>query len=183
MKRFLINTDVVDAQGVQTWYVDAESEDEALEKFNAGAGEIYENEVEVTKLGDPEICGETTLDDFGDQDNGLTADAAEQGEQGQAVASIYITPSGEREFDDWKCSLPVGRNILYTTPPTPPAGVPYGWDEWERKTFDLAIEYAKAGVGMPQWEVLRDHVRSARTMLSAALQPAAQMQEVTNAKT
>lgn len=33
------------------------------------------------------------------------------------VASIYITPSGEREFDDWKCDLPVGRNILYTTPP------------------------------------------------------------------
>lgn len=34
----------------------------------------------------------------------------------EPVASIYITPAGEREFDDWKCDLPVGRNILYTHP-------------------------------------------------------------------
>ena len=36
---------------------------------------------------------------------------------GEAVASIYITPGGAREFDDWKCDLPVGRTVLYTTPP------------------------------------------------------------------
>jgi len=42
--------------------------------------------------------------------------ALEQPEQ-EPVASIYISQSGEREFDDWKCKLPIGRNLLYTTPP------------------------------------------------------------------
>lgn len=32
----------------------------------------------------------------------------------EPVASIYITPAGEREMDDWKVKLPPGRNILYT---------------------------------------------------------------------
>lgn len=35
---------------------------------------------------------------------------------GEAVASIYITPDGSREMDDWKHDLPVGQNILYTQP-------------------------------------------------------------------
>lgn len=38
-----------------------------------------------------------------------------QGEQ-KPVASIYVTLGGEREFDDWKCALPVGRNLLYPWP-------------------------------------------------------------------
>jgi hypothetical protein len=42
--------------------------------------------------------------------------ALEQPQQ-EPVASIYISQSGEREFDDWKCKLPIGRNLLYTTPP------------------------------------------------------------------
>jgi hypothetical protein len=33
------------------------------------------------------------------------------------VASIFISGIGEREFDDWGHNLPVGRNLLYTTPP------------------------------------------------------------------
>ena len=33
------------------------------------------------------------------------------------VASIYITVHGEREFDDWRCDLPIGRTELYTAPP------------------------------------------------------------------
>lgn len=37
----------------------------------------------------------------------------------EPVASIYISQSGEREFDDWKCKLPIGRNLLYNTPPAP----------------------------------------------------------------
>ena len=36
--------------------------------------------------------------------------------QAEPVASIYITPSGDREFDDWKGALPVGRNVLYAAP-------------------------------------------------------------------
>ena len=35
---------------------------------------------------------------------------------GEPVASIYISPNGEREFDDWRVELPVGRNLLYTAP-------------------------------------------------------------------
>ena len=35
---------------------------------------------------------------------------------GEPVASIYVTESGDREFDDWRVDLPVGSNILYTTP-------------------------------------------------------------------
>ena len=35
----------------------------------------------------------------------------------EPVASIYITPDGDREMDDWRRELPVGRNILYTAPP------------------------------------------------------------------
>jgi len=42
--------------------------------------------------------------------------AIAQAEKADPVASIYITPSGEREFDDWKCKLPTGRNVLYTAP-------------------------------------------------------------------
>jgi hypothetical protein len=34
----------------------------------------------------------------------------------EPVASIYISPSGERELDDWRVELPVGRNLLYTAP-------------------------------------------------------------------
>jgi hypothetical protein len=51
-------------------------------------------------------------------DSAITAlkAALEQPEQ-EPVASIYISQSGEREFDDWKCKLPIGRNLLYTTPP------------------------------------------------------------------
>jgi hypothetical protein len=35
----------------------------------------------------------------------------------EPVASIFISGIGEREFDDWGHDLPVGRNLLYTTPP------------------------------------------------------------------
>jgi hypothetical protein len=39
----------------------------------------------------------------------------------EPVASIYITPNGSREFDDWRHDLPVGSNLLYTAPPQRPA--------------------------------------------------------------
>ena len=43
-------------------------------------------------------------------------EALEQPEQ-EPVAAFYVTKGGEREFDDWLYPLPVGRNLLYTTPP------------------------------------------------------------------
>lgn len=68
MKRFLIQTSVLKAEGSQTWYVDADTEAEALQRYNDGDGDIYASEVDVTSLGEPELAGETTLDDFGDAD-------------------------------------------------------------------------------------------------------------------
>jgi hypothetical protein len=34
-------------------------------------------------------------------------------ESQKSVASIFISATGEREMDDWKCDLPQGRNELY----------------------------------------------------------------------
>jgi hypothetical protein len=34
----------------------------------------------------------------------------------EPVASIYISINGDREFDDWNCALPIGRNELYAAP-------------------------------------------------------------------
>jgi hypothetical protein len=65
MKRFLIDTSVENAQGTQTWFVDAETEQEALDKFSDGDCDLYESNVEVTRCGEPEISGEVPLDDFG----------------------------------------------------------------------------------------------------------------------
>jgi hypothetical protein len=65
MKRFLIDTSVENAEGTQTWFVDAETEEEALDKFSAGGCDLYESNVDVTQCGEPEISGEVPLDDFG----------------------------------------------------------------------------------------------------------------------
>jgi hypothetical protein len=65
MKRFLIDTSVENAEGTQTWFVDAETKEEALDKFSAGGCDLYESNVEVTRCGEPEISGEVPLDDFG----------------------------------------------------------------------------------------------------------------------
>ncbi len=46
-----------------------------------------------------------------------TLKAALAQEEPEPVASIYVTIDGGREFDDWRCPLPVGRNLLYTHPP------------------------------------------------------------------
>lgn len=66
LKRFLIDCDVTSVEGTQTWWVDAYSEDEALEKFKTDGGEIYAEEIGVMDCGKPYIVGETELDDYGD---------------------------------------------------------------------------------------------------------------------
>ena len=48
------------------FWVDAESEEEALERHEAGESEMYASECEVTQLGESEVTGTTTLDDTGD---------------------------------------------------------------------------------------------------------------------
>lgn len=37
-------------------------------------------------------------------------------EHQEPVASIYIDGTGQREFDDWKCDLPIGRSLLCLAP-------------------------------------------------------------------
>lgn len=63
----------------------------------------------------------------------------------EPVASIYISAMG-REFDDWKCELPEGRNLLYTAPkalePLTEKQIDKGqWDDGTESTADF-----KAGV-------------------------------------
>ena len=40
----------------------------------------------------------------------------EEMEKQEPVASFYIEGTGQREFDDWKCNLPIGRSLLYLAP-------------------------------------------------------------------
>ncbi|MBP9032753.1 MAG: hypothetical protein KBG29_02590 [Pseudomonadales bacterium] len=59
------------------------------------------------------------------------------------VASIYIDSKGDREFDDWKCDLPTGSNVLYPLPGAQPApSVPEGW----LRAIDEALVVAHIGV-------------------------------------
>lgn len=130
--------------------------------------------------------------------NGLTAEAAEQREQGQAVrfcpecGSIGEVPEGFRDC------CPDGSHARYVhpviadmaqggfhamlnslaAPPTPPAGV---LDEFVLVPVEPTDEMRDAGN-----EIILDRgklFRAWRAMLSAAPQPAAQTQETTNAKT
>jgi hypothetical protein len=117
LKRFLIKTSVENAEGSQTWYVDAENEAEALQKYNNGkCCDIYANEVEVTWLGQPELEGETTLDDFGDFGDKALA----QPEQ-EPVAHCTVKPlRGDESYPKTEIIWVKGRPVagpLYTTPP------------------------------------------------------------------
>lgn len=108
--------------------------------------------------------------------NGLTAEAAEQREQGQAVALAHIETHGRtRTFGisetNWD-SLPDGDYNLYTTPPTLSAGVPDGFvlvpveptDEMRDAGNEIILDRGKL---FRAWAV----------MLSASPQQAAQTQE------
>lgn len=66
MKRFLFERRITEVAGTQTYYVDAETPEEALQMMRADGGTLYFEEVEVMDLGEPQPCGETTLDVFCD---------------------------------------------------------------------------------------------------------------------
>ena len=48
--KFRINRDVEQASGVQVFEVEADSTNEAYQKFKVGEGDIVDHEVEVTHL-------------------------------------------------------------------------------------------------------------------------------------
>jgi hypothetical protein len=66
MKRFLIERSIASAEGTQTFWVDADSEEDALARHDAGEGGMYASECEVQSLGEPVVAGETGKDDYGD---------------------------------------------------------------------------------------------------------------------
>ncbi|ATW92484.1 TPA: hypothetical protein ACW9LQ_003122 [Enterobacter hormaechei] len=73
MKRFLFTTEVKLAEGSQTFRVDDESLEEAIEILESGGGDIYEHEVEVVDIGEFKFDRETDLADFGDFPEGGAA--------------------------------------------------------------------------------------------------------------
>lgn len=106
LKRFLIDCSVKAAEGTQTFYVDAVSEEEAIVKFEDGGGEMYANEVEVMDLGEPSISGQTTLDDIGTVDgfSGLlsalqASQAREQRLADQLRSAMGQIATGQDTFD------------------------------------------------------------------------------------
>ena len=68
----------------------------------------------------------------------IDAQIAKLEQQGESVASIYVTEGGAREFDDWRHDLPVGRNLLYTHPAA---------DLTDEQIDALADEHADGGFG------------------------------------
>ena len=51
IKEYLASRDVTAAEGTQTFCVSAETQKEAIKKFEAGEGELYSNDVDVIDLG------------------------------------------------------------------------------------------------------------------------------------
>ena len=49
--KFYADRDVTAAEGTQTFCVSAETQKEAMKKFEAGEGELYSNDVDVIDLG------------------------------------------------------------------------------------------------------------------------------------
>ena len=103
LQRYLIERPVVSASGSQIFYVDATSEEDALEKHKSGKGDIYENECEVTSLGEPFVMGKTKLDDFG-------AGAEDMKEEDfRTLVNLLREISGTLKFTD-----PLKERILLT---------------------------------------------------------------------
>lgn len=69
----------------------------------------------------------------------------ERDAQQRPVAAIYVSASGDREFDDWKVPLPTGRNELYPHPApqsdeAPPASKPWYFNQLQPCGTLVAIE-------------------------------------------
>jgi len=55
MAKYHINTKIKSAKGFQTWEIEADSSDNALELFKNGEGNVVEEEIEITSLEIPDI--------------------------------------------------------------------------------------------------------------------------------
>jgi hypothetical protein len=63
MKRYYYKIEIIEAQGTQCFYVDAESKADADELINAGYGEFDGQEIEIQCTGDPLLTGVGEVDE------------------------------------------------------------------------------------------------------------------------
>lgn len=68
-QRYLIETDAQSVDGSQTWFADAETEQQALAIYSAGNARLYSSNLEVLQEGAPEITGTTEMTDQGELAN------------------------------------------------------------------------------------------------------------------
>lgn len=101
--------------------------------------------------------------------------------ESEAVASIYVSADGAREFDDWRHALPVGRNLLYTRPSE--AREPLSDDtarlNWLEKSApgQIHFDHTKGGKGggnyvevrVPFSSRFRSYAPDLRTVIDAAM--------------
>lgn len=67
MPRYLYAASVTCAAGTQTFYIDADTQEEADARADdKDTDGIYAEEIEVQDLSRLDACGETTTDDYGD---------------------------------------------------------------------------------------------------------------------
>lgn len=55
MSKYIVTVDVLAATGTQTWEVEADSPQDAIDKHNKGIGEFLFEDIEVSELAEPDI--------------------------------------------------------------------------------------------------------------------------------
>ncbi|WP_313707922.1 hypothetical protein [Atlantibacter hermannii] len=162
-KRFLFTATVKHVEGYQTFFVDAETQEEAEAGIENGNGQIYEHELEVTDLDDFILDRVTTTDDFGDYPPISEADLVRM------------------EYNAALCEMLPG--IQYMDPPDGGSVTPLEQvrrmvadyrqriAELEKKTAFLKEKLAQLANFNPEWDVLEaatDSLREHMSELTAA---------------
>jgi hypothetical protein len=55
MSKYIVTVDVIHATGTQSWEVEADSPQDAIDKYNKGGGDFLFEDIEVTDLAEPDI--------------------------------------------------------------------------------------------------------------------------------
>ncbi len=92
-RTFLVSADVVKASGGQTWKVRAKTEEEAVEMVSKGGGDFFEEEIEVTELGEFYNTGE--LDPDEDEEKRPESKELRLGSMVYAVVTFVDADSGQ----------------------------------------------------------------------------------------
>jgi hypothetical protein len=127
MRRFLFSYVVESASGSQTFYVDAETPEDALALLKTEGGELYRHEVEVTDLSEPEPSGETTLDDFGDYEPASLPPEQEAPAEREAVLAEALEQLERYEYAS--ATLLLRKAMAMPLPPEQGAQQPVSMDD------------------------------------------------------